>query len=142
MPTSIPCVPNPCVNGICNGASGAPTCVCHSGFSGPTCATNVDDCAPNPCLHGGTCFDEVDHFTCSCIPEWNGPTCERCGTPCSDRPSYFQGRFLTCYRDTAFCTRPGQTCESFCSGWMGCSGPLAIDSDGVGTVTGPSATCF
>jgi len=38
------------------------------GFSGPTCAVNVNECSPNPCLNGATCIDEIDHYTCHCLP--------------------------------------------------------------------------
>ena len=31
------------------------TCVCKLGFSSRNCETNVDDCKPNPCKHGGIC---------------------------------------------------------------------------------------
>ena len=39
-----------------------------SGYSGPTCAINVDECASSPCLNGATCVDDVDHYTCQCLP--------------------------------------------------------------------------
>lgn len=55
---------------------------------------------------------------------------------CSERPAYFRDRFLSCFRDKGFCDRPYASCEEFCSGWMGCEGEVAIDSDGIGTVSG------
>lgn len=30
-------------------------CACDSGWTGKTCASNIDDCMPNPCYNGGTC---------------------------------------------------------------------------------------
>lgn len=51
------------------------TCACSSGWSGPSCQTDIDECASSPCLRGGTCIDAVNSFRCVCIPEWQGPTC-------------------------------------------------------------------
>lgn len=38
--------------------------------------TDIDDCSPNPCGHGGTCQDLVDGFKCVCPPQWTGKTCQ------------------------------------------------------------------
>ena len=87
------------------------------------CEAN-DPCADYTCNNGGTCVNSQ-------------PTCD------SDT-GYFRGRFLICYRDKNFCARPNESCSAYCAGWMGCSGNLAIDSDGVLSVLGPSdgyATC-
>lgn len=42
-----------------------------------TCSVliDVDDCAPNPCKHGGTCQDLVNGFKCTCPPHWTGKMC-------------------------------------------------------------------
>lgn len=40
------------------------------------CITDIDDCSPNPCGHGGTCQDLVDGFKCICPPQWTGKTCQ------------------------------------------------------------------
>jgi hypothetical protein len=137
------CAPNPCANGgTCSDGVASFTCACPAGYTGETCETNIDECAPNPCANGGTCSDGVASFTCACPAEWTGPTCEACGTPCSTRPAYFRDRFLSCYRDTSFCSRPYATCLEFCSEWMGCTGTLSIESDGVATVIGPAGMCF
>ena len=67
--------PNPCLNGgTCIDGVNDFTCACANGFSGPTCATNIDDCTPNPCLNGGTCIDGVNDFTCACANGFSGPT--------------------------------------------------------------------
>jgi hypothetical protein len=51
------------------------TCACAAGYSGATCATNINDCAPNPCLNGGACTDGVNSFTCACTGGFTGTTC-------------------------------------------------------------------
>jgi hypothetical protein len=136
------CASNPCRNGgTCTDGVDSYTCSCPPGFTGPSCE-EADPCLPNPCGNGGTCMSAGSSAVCMCSGEWSGPTCEECGTSCSTRPDYYRERFLSCFRDTAFCDRPDASCEQFCSGWIGCTGSLTIDSDGVGTVEGPSAECF
>lgn len=40
------------------------------------CQTDIDDCSPNNCSHGGTCQDLVNGFKCVCPPQWTGKTCQ------------------------------------------------------------------
>ena len=40
----------------------------YAGYSGPTCAINVDECASDPCINGATCIDGVNDYTCRCQP--------------------------------------------------------------------------
>lgn len=40
------------------------------------CQTDIDDCSPNNCSHGGTCLDLVNGFKCVCPPQWTGKTCQ------------------------------------------------------------------
>lgn len=51
-------------------------CICAAGFTGVICDENIDDCTPNPCIHG-TCVDHVAGFSCSnCEPGYQGNLCE------------------------------------------------------------------
>ena len=38
--------------------------------------TDIDDCEPNPCEHGGTCTDGVNSYTCECVDGYTGVNCE------------------------------------------------------------------
>lgn len=33
---------------------------------GDICDININECASNPCINGGTCRDDTDGFTCQC----------------------------------------------------------------------------
>ena len=36
----------------------------------------LDDCANNPCVNLGTCYDRVGYFQCECLPGFEGRTCQ------------------------------------------------------------------
>lgn len=46
------------------------TCSCPEGYFGLHCETNIDDCLPRPCIHGGTCIDLVNGYRCQCAAEF------------------------------------------------------------------------
>ena len=64
----------PCKNGgICMDGTNAFTCMCAgTGYEGPQCETNIDDCLSNPCTNGAECVDLVNDYTCSCYPGYTG----------------------------------------------------------------------
>ena len=37
---------------------------------------DINHCAVNPCLNGGTCMDGVNSYTCSCTAGFTGKDCE------------------------------------------------------------------
>ena len=39
--------------------------------------TGIDECASNPCQHGGTCVDAVNGYTCVCVAGWTGADCNK-----------------------------------------------------------------
>ena len=66
-------------------------CECEEGWSGETCSINIDDCAINPCLNGGTCIDLLNAYVCQCSEYFNGDTCAENNNPCRDSPCFNDG---------------------------------------------------
>ena len=58
--------------------AGVPTfsCTCTPGWTGHTCSEDIDLCASQPCLNGGTCMDMGNDYSCSCAPSTTGSNCE------------------------------------------------------------------
>lgn len=38
----------------------------------PRCLSDVNECASNPCINGGSCEDGVNQFICHCLPGYGG----------------------------------------------------------------------
>ncbi|KAL6111045.1 jag1 [Pungitius sinensis] len=72
-------------------AGGQFSCECEEGFSGTYCHENINDCESAPCLHGGTCIDEVSQYRCVCADGWDGPTCQNNIDDCSSAPCRNRG---------------------------------------------------
>lgn len=60
------CSPNPCKHGgACEEGDDGPLCKCRS-FTGDLCDFDIDECNAQPCLNGGTCFNEIGSYSCLC----------------------------------------------------------------------------
>lgn len=84
-------------------------CNCtNTGFEGPLCENNIDDCLNVNCQHGSVCIDGVNSFKCDCHPGYDGKFCqididECLSSPCvygkcwqnSDRQSLARKYLLT-----------------------------------------------
>lgn len=40
--------------------------------TGYNCQVNINECASNPCLNQGTCFDDISGYTCHCALPYTG----------------------------------------------------------------------
>jgi hypothetical protein len=64
-----PCAGDPCANdGTCVPDGTAFSCDCQPGWTGDTCATDIDECAENldDCGVGATCENTEGSFECAC----------------------------------------------------------------------------
>ena len=50
--------------------------MCLPGWTGKNCDANIDDCAGDPCVNGGTCEDLVNDYACTCATGFSGKSCE------------------------------------------------------------------
>ena len=87
----------------------------HFIISGEYCATNIDECVSDPCLHGGKCTDDINGYTCKCPVQYLGDTCSH--HVCDDDQSacldggecYVQDGKAMCLCPAAF---SGDACET------------------------------
>ncbi|XP_078242774.1 protein eyes shut homolog [Pogona vitticeps] len=86
------------------------------------CETEINECDPNPCKHGGSCKDSIGHFKCICPVGFEGQQCEvdidacllhniTCspGAQCVDKPyelAYMCGR--ACQENAELCANGGR----------------------------------
>ena len=47
-------------------------CFCEEGYTGYQCQTDWNECWSEPCLHAGTCIDEIGRYRCLCRPGFTG----------------------------------------------------------------------
>jgi formylglycine-generating enzyme required for sulfatase activity len=84
-----PCVGIDCgANGTCVVDGASYICECDTGYEGPQCGTDINECVPNPCLNAGTCAEGVPGtYICTCTGGFTGDNCEICPTD-ADRDGY------------------------------------------------------
>lgn len=98
-----------CLNGaICRNG----TCFCPPGYTGDTCAINIDECrqVEEPCFNNGTCIDEINTFRCDCAPGFRGDRCQESIDMCANAPCFNEAKCVN--------HRTDYTCECE-SGWEG-----------------------
>ncbi|XP_035687115.1 fibropellin-1-like [Branchiostoma floridae] len=76
---AMPRVPNMCHNGgqaLTCFSDDTIFCSCQPGYTGLNCETDIDECASNPCLNGGTCLEHLGFFQCECPGPFTRDRCE------------------------------------------------------------------
>lgn len=101
------CVSSPCANGgTCTSLSDEKfSCKCQSGYEGPRCLNDVDECAQEPslCLNGGVCKNVPGSYRCNCPTEFTGSKCEKVYIPCSPSPCMNGGTCRPTSETTYWC---------------------------------------
>ena len=126
-------------NGACSDTTGSAACVCNPGFSGPVCATNINDCLGMPCLNGAACVDVVGGYTCTCVPGFSGANCQTniddcVGAPCVNGGVCVDGiNSHTCNCPLGFAGANCETNIDDCAGAPCLNGGMCVD--GVNTYT-------
>ncbi|KAJ7414447.1 protein eyes shut isoform X2 [Pitangus sulphuratus] len=59
-------------------------CTCTTGWTGPDCNEDINECESEPCLNGATCYESVKpgQFVCICPPFYTGDFCHQRFSPC------------------------------------------------------------
>ena len=50
--------------------------MCAPGWSGPNCASDINECFDIQCVNGGTCINTPGSYTCICDVGWTGSLCD------------------------------------------------------------------
>ena len=58
---------------------------------GSNCATMINHCTSNPCLHDGLCIPLLDAYRCVCLDDYIGFNCERTSDECISNPCLNNG---------------------------------------------------
>ncbi|CAE1272698.1 NOTCH1 [Acanthosepion pharaonis] len=106
------CASQPCRNAAtCISNLTSFKCNCVTGYTGPTCAFDVNECdlIPNLCKNGGTCQNIPGSYMCKCLQQYTGKNCEKDYIPCKPSPCLNGG---TCnktsmYKFMCLCPRAG-----------------------------------
>ncbi|KAK0400502.1 hypothetical protein QR680_015284 [Steinernema hermaphroditum] len=89
------CNNNKCEHGgICvpdKSKTGGYRCSCTNGFTGQYCSFPPNECAANPCQHGGSCSNRQGGYECTCPRGFAGKNCEDNIDDCASNPCQNSG---------------------------------------------------
>ena len=72
-PAVVTCETDSCLNGgICSSRLNEIECLCPSGFTGPRCQIDIDDCHNVTCPSNSRCVDGTDSHQCVCLDGFSG----------------------------------------------------------------------
>ena len=54
------------------------TCQCAAGYTGPSCAVDIDDCLSAICPNNSMCVDRVNSYECICNPSFTELDTDSC----------------------------------------------------------------
>ncbi|KAJ9583887.1 hypothetical protein L9F63_021779, partial [Diploptera punctata] len=78
--------------GLCDVSNNIPICQCPTGYEGPNCTTDIDECSiGNTQCGAGTCINIPGRFKCQCPVGKCGPQCAT-DDPCYENPCKNAGR--------------------------------------------------
>jgi hypothetical protein len=101
-----------CVDSACDCAT--------SGFTGPTCSTDIDECDADPCQNGGSCRNVAGGYTCDCTNTgFTGTNCDVDVDECDNNPCQNGARCNN--------TDGGYSCDCGMSGYTGDNCQTDID---------------
>lgn len=90
-------------------------CDCNNtGYTGSTCIDNIDECAYNPCLNNGVCFDNYGSYLCQCVAGFGGTNCEIAIDECQSNPCHNGGTcidMMSAYECKCLPGFSGKSCE-------------------------------
>lgn len=87
------CAVHPCGQGSCIDGINNFTCNCTgSGYTGPTCSEDIDECKTNnPCHPNATCINHLGTYQCDCQPGFTGKNCYENIDDCRSNPCQHGG---------------------------------------------------
>uniref|UniRef100_A0A3B3VI03 Neurogenic locus notch homolog protein 1 n=1 Tax=Poecilia latipinna TaxID=48699 RepID=A0A3B3VI03_9TELE len=118
------CISNPCKkdsNCDTNPVTGNHICTCPSGFIGPSCDQDVNECSlgSNPCEHAGKCMNTKGSFQCKCQRGYMGTRCELDINECKSNPCKNEATCLDQIGDFQCICMPGEnTITASCFGFF------------------------
>jgi hypothetical protein len=110
-------------HGTCTNTNYGPVCSCKTGWHGQYCRIDDNDCSPNPCKNGGTCYNlPGPNYICACDKLHTGKDCESDVDLCNREAINTTGQHVTVklcgHNGVCSQSSKGASCECY-EGWTG-----------------------